>query len=153
MWLLFFVVFVIGITFFFMVNSNEKFKLSGKFRHIKKNKFQHEINGGKIYQESFIQLIGPKINNSIEQIVTAFLIRDFDQQYGVMVLVNDLKLGYLSDDDAIKFIKLLKLNNLSDNAGINVQALIYGNWRINGVNDRFRINLNICKNLSDSEII
>ena len=70
-----------------------------------------------------------------------------------MVLVNDLKLGYLSDEDAIKFMRLLKLNKLTEESGINVQALIYGDWGTDDIDGNFQINLNISKDLSDSDII
>ena len=49
MWLFFSILLIIAITFFVMVNSNENFKLSGKFKHLKKNKFQHEIHDGAFY--------------------------------------------------------------------------------------------------------
>ncbi|USE82007.1 hypothetical protein [Acinetobacter tibetensis] len=155
MWLLLFFLFIIAITFFVMVNSSENFKLSGKFKHIQKNKFQHEIMNGAPYQGAFIEIIGPKLGDSVEIVVTAFLVRDFsnkDNKCRVMVLVNDLRLGYLSEEDAVKFTKLLKLNNLSKDSGINVQALIYGDWSKEGVHENFKINLNISKDLSDSEI-
>ncbi|MFW1812760.1 hypothetical protein ACG9HX_15760 [Acinetobacter ursingii] len=156
MWLFFSILLIIAITFFVMVNSNENFKLSGKFKHLKKNKFQHEIHDGAFYQGSFIEIIGPKLDSSVEKVVTAFLVRDFnskDQKCAVMVLVNDLKLGYLSDEDAIKFMRLLKLNNLTEESGINVQALIYGDWGTDDIDGNFQINLNISKDLSDSDII
>lgn len=110
---------------------------------------------GAPYQGAFIEIIGPKLGDSVEIVVTAFLVRDFsnkDNKCRVMVLVNDLRLGYLSEEDAVKFTKLLKLNNLSKDSGINVQALIYGDWSKEGVHENFKINLNISKDLSDSEI-
>lgn len=156
MWLWITIALLIAITFFVMVNSNENFKLSGKFKHNKKNKFQHKILDSNFYQESFIEIIGPKIDESVEVVVTAFLIQDLnnlDSEYAIMVLVNDIKLGYLSDEDALKFKKLLKLSNLSEKSGINVQALIHGDWGIGGESGNFKINLNISKDLSDSEIV
>ncbi|MCU4483926.1 hypothetical protein [Acinetobacter ursingii] len=79
MWLFFSILLIIAITFFVMVNSNENFKLSGKFKHLKKNKFQHEIHDGAFYQGSFIEIIGPKLDSSVEKVVTAFLVRDFNR--------------------------------------------------------------------------
>lgn len=155
MWLFLFILLIVVITFFVMVGSGENFKLSGKIKHIKKNKFQHEILNSAPYQGAFVEIIGPKLGNSVEKVVTAFLVRDFSnksKKCQVMVLVNDLRLGYLSEEDAVKFTKLLKLNNLPKESGINVQALIYGDWIKEGLSENFKINLNISKNFSDSEI-
>jgi hypothetical protein len=72
--------------------------------------------------------------------------------YAIMVIVNDIQVGYLSDEDAEKFLKILKDKDLYEDTGIEVKALIYGDWGNADQVGNFKINLNLPENFEDSEI-
>lgn len=155
MGLIFLVIIIIAITFFVMVSANTKFKLGGEFKKVTKNQFSHKIFGEINYQEPLVEIIGPRLDTSVKKVVNAVLIRDFsntEYKHAVMVLVSDIQVGYLNEEDAIKFIKILKNKHLSEGMGINVKAIIYGEWGDTSKNGNFKVSLNLPKNFEDSVI-
>lgn len=155
MGLIFLIVIIIAVTAFVMVGAHTKFKLGGEIKKISKDKFNHRVIGEREHQEPLVEIVGPKLENSVSKVVTALLVKDFNNReykHAVMVLVNDIQVGYLNDDDAVKFLKLLKNENLSEDAAIEVKALIYGDWGDENEIGNFKVSLNLPKNIEESVI-
>lgn len=155
MGLIFLIVIIIAVTAFVMVGAHTKFKLGGEIKKVSKNKFTHSVIGERDHQEPLVEIVGPKLENSVSKVVTALLVKDFtntEYTHAVMILINDIQVGYLSDDDALKFLKLLNNKNLSEDAAIEVTALIYGDWGGENEIGNFKVSLNLPKNIEESEI-
>jgi len=155
MGLIFLIVIIIAVTAFVMVGAHTKFKLGGEIKKVSKNKFTLSVIGERDHQEPLVEIVGPKLENSVSKVVTALLVKDFtntEYTHAVMVLINDIQVGYLSDDDALKFLKLLNNKNLSEDAAIEVTALIYGDWGDENEIGNFKVSLNLPKNIEESEI-
>lgn len=155
MGLIFLIVIIIAVTAFVMVGAHTKFKLGGEIKKVSKNKFTLSVIGERDHQEPLVEIVGPKLENSVSKVVTALLVKDFtntEYTHAVMVLINDIQVGYLSDDDALKFLKLLNNKNLSEDAAIEVTALIYGDWGGENEIGNFKVSLNLPKNIEESEI-
>jgi len=145
---------IILITAFVMVHSTQR-KSGGKFKEMTKNKFGHEIFSAIDFQQPIIEIVGPQLDDSVSKVVNALLIMDTtntEYTYAIMVIVSGIQVGYLSDEDAEKFLKILKDKHLYENTGIEVKALIYGDWGNIEQIGNFKINLNLPKNFEDSEI-
>lgn len=130
-------------------------KSGGKFKEMTKNKFSHQIYGAIDFQQPIIEIVGPELGDSVSKVVNAHLVMDTQNTeyvYAIMVIVNDIQVGYLSDDDAEKFLKILKDKDLYEDTGIEVKALIYGDWGSADQTGNFKINLNLPENFEDSEI-
>lgn len=145
---------IILITFFVMVNPFQQ-KSGGKFKEMTKNKFGHQIYSAIDFQEPIIEIVGPQLDHSVSKVVNALLIMDTtntEYTYAIMVIVGGIQIGYLSDEDAEKFLKILKDKHLYEDTGIEVKALIYGDWGNADQIANFKINLNLPKNFEDSKI-
>ena len=120
-----------------------------------KNKFGHKISSAIEFQHPIIEIVGPQLDNSVSKVVNALLIMDTtntEYTYAIMVVVGGIQVGYLSDVDAEKFLKILKDKRLYEDTGIEVKALIYGDWGNINQTTNFKINLNLPENFEDSEI-
>lgn len=147
-------VIIVLITFFVMVKPTQH-KSGGKFREMTKNKFGHKISSAIEFQQPIIEIVGPELEDSVSKVVNALLIMDTtntEYTYAIMVIVSDIQVGYLSDEDAEKFLKILKDKDLYEDTGIEVKALIYGDWGNADQVGNFKINLNLPENFEDSEI-
>jgi hypothetical protein len=145
---------VILITAFVMVNPFQQ-KSGGKFKEMTKNKFGHKVSSAIDFQHPIIEIVGPQLDHSVSKVVNALLIMDTtntEYTYAIMVIVGGIQVGYLSDEDAEKFLKILKDKHLYEDTGIEVKALIYGDWGNADQIANFKINLNLPKNFEDSEI-
>ncbi|GAA5184492.1 hypothetical protein GCM10023345_15240 [Acinetobacter kookii] len=145
---------IVLITFFVMVKPTQ-YKSGGKFKEMTKNKFGHQIYSAIDFQEPIIEIVGPQLDHSVSKVVNALLIMDTtntEYTYAIMVIVGGIQIGYLSDEDAEKFLKILKDKHLYEDTGIEVKALIYGDWGNADQIANFKINLNLPKNFEDSKI-
>ncbi|MGE8557510.1 hypothetical protein [Acinetobacter sp.] len=145
---------IILITAFVMVHSTQQ-KSGGKFKEMTKNNFGHKISSAIDFQQPIIEIIGPQLDHSVSKVVNALLIMDTtntEYTYAIMVIVGGIQVGYLSDEDAEKFLEILKDKHLYEDTGIEVKALIYGDWGNADQIANFKINLNLPKNFEDSEI-
>jgi len=145
---------IILVTVFVMVNPFQQ-KSGGKFKEMTKNKFGYQIYGAIDFQQPIIEIVGPQLDHSVSKVVNALLIMDTtntEYLYAIMVMVGGIQVGYLNDEDAEKFLKILKDKHLYENTGIEVKALIYGDWGNTDQIANFKINLNLPKNFEDSEI-
>ncbi|MGB9190313.1 MULTISPECIES: hypothetical protein [unclassified Acinetobacter] len=145
---------VILITAFVMVNPFQQ-KSGGKFKEMTKNKFGHKVSSAIDFQHPIIEIVGPQLDHSVSKVVNALLIMDTtntEYTYAIMVIVGGIQVGYLSDEDAEKFLKILNDKHLYEDTGIEVKALIYGDWGNADQIANFKINLNLPKNFEDSEI-
>ncbi|MGE8648799.1 MULTISPECIES: hypothetical protein [Acinetobacter] len=149
---LFLLIIIIFITVLVMVRPNTRYKPSGKFKELTKNKFRHEVSSATNFQRPLITIIGPEIENTVSKVVSALLIIDPDKVNAIMVVVNNVQVGYLSEEDTEKFLELLKDHHLSKFTGLEVKALIYGDWGNDHEISNFKVRLNLPKNLEDSEI-
>lgn len=130
-------------------------KSGGKFKEMTKNKFSHKISSAIEFQHPIIEIVGPQLDSSVHKVVNALLIMDTNNTeytYAIMVVVSGIQVGYLNDKDAENFLQILKDKNLYKNTGIEVKALIYGDWGNTEQIGNFKINLNLPKNFEDSEI-
>lgn len=137
-----------------MVKSTQH-KSGGKFKEMTKNKFGHKISSAIEFQHPIIEIVGPQLDSSVSKVVNALLIMDTtntEYNYAIMVIIGDIQVGYLSDEDAEKFLKILKDKRLYEDTGIEVKALIYGDWGNIDQIANFKINLNLPKNFEESEI-
>lgn len=137
-----------------MVNPFQQ-KSGGKFKEMTKNKFGHKVSSAIDFQHPIIEIVGPQLDHSVSKVVNALLIMDTtntEYTYAIMVIVGGIQVGYLSDEDAEKFLKILKDKHLYEDTGIEVKALIYGDWGNADQIANFKINLNLPKNFEDSEI-
>jgi len=147
-------VIIVLITFFVIVKSTQH-KSGGKFKEMTKNKFGHKISSAIEFQHPIIEIVGPQLDSSVSKVVNALLIMDTtntEYNYAIMVIIGDIQVGYLSDEDAEKFLKILKDKRLYEDTGIEVKALIYGDWGNIDQIANFKINLNLPKNFEESEI-
>src|SRR5690606_23474606 len=152
--LIFLIVIILFITIFVMVKPTHK-KSGGKFKEMTKNKFSHQISGAINFQHPIIEIVGPELEYSVSKVLNAILIMETtntEYTYAIMVIVNDIQVGYLSDEDAEKFLKILKDKDLYEDTGIEVKALIYGDWGNADQVGNFKINLNLPENFEDSEV-
>src|SRR5690606_17436108 len=147
-------VIIVLITFFVMVKPSQH-KSGGKFKEVTKNKFGHKISSAIEFQHPIIEIVGPQLDNSVSKVVNALLIMDTtntEYTYAIMVVVGGIQVGYLSDVDAEKFLKILKDKRLYEDTGIEVKAQIYVEWGNVTQTTNFKINLNLPKNFEDSEL-
>ncbi|MGD9699574.1 hypothetical protein [Acinetobacter sp.] len=145
---------IILITAFVMVHSTQR-KSGGRFKEMTKNNFGHKIYSAIEFQQPIIEIVGPQLDNSVSKVVNALLVMDTtntEYTYAIMVVVDGIQVGYLSDEDAEKFLKILKDKRLYEDTGIEVKALIYGDWGNADQIANFKINLNLPNNFEDSEI-
>lgn len=137
-----------------MVNPTQR-KSGGKFKEITKNKFSHTVSSAIEFQHPIIEIVGPQLDESVSKVVNALLIMDTkstEDNYAIMVIVSGLQVGYLSDQDTKNFLQILKNKYLYKDTGIEVKALIYGDWGNTQKIGNFKINLNLPKKFEDSEI-
>jgi len=145
---------IVLITAYVMVKPSHH-KSGGKFKEMTKNKFGHKVSSAIEFQQPIIEIVGPELDESVSKVVNALLIMDTtntEYEYAIMVVVSDIQVGYLSDEDAEKFLKILKDKELYKETGIEVKALIYGDWGNTEQVGNFKINLNLPDNFEDSEI-
>src|SRR5690606_25535614 len=122
---IFLIVIILLITVFVMVKPTHK-KSDGKFKEMTITKFSHQSSGAINFQHTIIDIVGPELEDSVSKVVNALLIMDTtntEYTYAIMVIVNDIQVGYLSDEDAEKFLKILKDKDLYEDTGIEVKAL------------------------------
>lgn len=145
----------IAITVYIMINANKKVRRSARFKQISKNKFSHKIKGDEVHQEPLVEIMGPELKKGTSKTVTALLIKDKtvkEENTSIMVLLNEMKVGYLNQQDTEDFIELLKSRGISDDEAIEVKALIYGDWGGNDDIANFKVRLNLPKNITESSI-